>query len=92
MEHYRLEFSEEQQWLRMDNYSHDANTKGFITLKERCTDTEYKIFQAFLTRRDGKLLKDSKFNYRNADVLEAIEQLETFLQNLSKYNLSISDK
>ena len=90
MEHYRLEFSEDQQWLRMDNYSHPANTNGFITVKEKCTDTECHIFEAFLTRSNGKLLGDSKIKYLNVDVFEAVQELDTFLKTLSEYNLIIS--
>ncbi|MGJ8590898.1 MAG: hypothetical protein ACSHXF_00020 [Aquaticitalea sp.] len=89
MEHYRLEFSEEQQWLRMDNYSHPENTNGFITIKSKCTDTEYNIFEAFLTRADGMMLKESKIKYRNVDVLEALQELETFTKSLKEYNLGI---
>jgi hypothetical protein len=89
MEHYRLEFSEKQQWLRLGNYSHPANTNGFITIMEKCTDTECRIFEAFLTRSDGKLLEDSKIKYRNVDVLEAVQELNTFKKSLKDYNLSI---
>lgn len=90
MEHSRLEFSEDQQWLRLDNYTHPENTNGFITVKAKCSDMECIIFEAFLTRTDGLSISDSKIKYRNVDVLEAMQELETFLKSLMEYNLSIS--
>lgn len=92
MKHYRLEFSEDKQWLRLDNYSHTPNIDGFITIMEKCTDTEYHIFEAFLTRSDGKLLRESKIKYRNVDVLEAVQELKIFIKSLSEYNLTIEKK
>lgn len=77
--------------FKMDNYSHPANTNGFITAKEKCI-LYYKIFEAFLTRSDGKLLGDSKIKYRNVDVLEAVQELDTFLKTLSEYIHTISTK
>lgn len=78
--------------FKMDNYSHPANTNGFITAKEKCIDIYYIIFEAFLTRSDGKLLGDSKIKYRNVDVLEAVQELDTFLKTLSEYIHTISTK
>ena len=89
MESYRLEFSEEQQWLRLDNYSQKENTDGFLTIKEKCSDLEFKIFEAFLTRTDGLNIKDSKIKYRNVDLLEAIQEIDVFVKSLNEYNLVI---
>jgi hypothetical protein len=92
MKNYRLEFSEKQQWLRLDNYSHQENTDGFITIMERCTDIEFKIFEAFLTRINGELIKESKIKYRNVDLLEAYEEIKIFIKSLDEYGLKISNK
>ncbi|MDT8413596.1 MAG: hypothetical protein RQ875_14110 [Vicingaceae bacterium] len=92
MEYYRLEFSEEQQWLRLDNYTNEANTYGFITIMEKCTDMECHIFEAFLTKTNGETLENSSIKYRNADVLEAKQELDFFLESLRQYELEIVRK
>jgi hypothetical protein len=62
----RCEFSEQQQWLRLDNGTHEANTHGFVTIFNHCTDIEFKVFEAFTNRLKKKkmtterLLKDAK--------------------------------
>tara|TARA_R110002051_G_C8412427_1_gene450378 strand:+ start:150 stop:428 length:279 start_codon:yes stop_codon:yes gene_type:complete len=92
MKNYRLEFSEQQQWLRLDNYTHKENTDGFLTIKEECSDLEFKIFEAFLTRTDGLNINDSEIKYRNVDLLEAIEEITIFIKSLDEYNLAIKVK
>ena len=91
MENYRLEFSEEQQWLRLDNYSHEPNTEGFITIKESCSQIEYNVFEAFLTKTNGLTIENSNIKYRSGDILEAQQELDFFLKSLGEYNLSIKE-
>lgn len=87
---YRLEFSEDQQWLRMDNYSYPANTNGFITIKDSCTDNECDIFECFLYRNEKYgVLGDKEVKYRNADVLAALQELDGFLKNLDEFKFDI---
>lgn len=87
---YRLEFSEDQQWLRMDNYSYPAATNGFITIKDPCTDNECNIFKCFLYRNEKDfVLRDKEVKYRNADVLEAMQELDGFLKNLNEFKFDV---
>lgn len=91
MEKERQKFGEEQQWLRMDSGNHPPNTNSFITVIDECTDFENWIFESFLYRnKENEALGDRKIKYRNADLLEAVEELRGFINNLSKFNLKIS--
>ena len=87
---YRIEFSEAQQWLRQDRYRNTENTNGFITIADRCTDKEFKIFESFLTRSDGKLIRNSMIKYRNADVMDSYKEMKNFINSLNDYGLRIT--
>ncbi len=81
---YRLEFSEAQQWLRMDNGSHAPNTNGFVTIFDHCTDLEFKVFEAFTNRlnRMGKKKMTTK------TLLKDAEEVVAFWKILLEYGIS----
>lgn len=87
---YRLEYSEEQQWLRMDNGLHPDMSNNFVTIKDHCTDEECQIIECFLYRNEiyGPLT-ENKSNYTIVDVLRAVNELNDFRKHLKAYNFSI---
>lgn len=89
-ETYRLEYSEEQQWLRMDNGSHPAMSNNFSTIKDNCNDEECQLIECFLYRneRHGPLT-EKKAIYTTVDVLRAVNELNDFRKHLKSYNFSI---
>ena len=45
---YRLEYKSETGHFHLDNYSHEENTNGYITIKKSITDEESKLFFDFI--------------------------------------------
>jgi hypothetical protein len=45
---FRLEFNEKKQFFRLDNYTHEPNTNGWITVLDSITDKEYKLFKSVI--------------------------------------------
>ena len=88
---YRLEYSEEQQWLRTDNGSYEEMTNGFVTIKDNCTDDEYNLIACFLYRNEiyGPLTEKMKNTYTTVDVLRAVNELNDFRKHLKEYNFDI---
>jgi phage terminase large subunit-like protein len=82
---YRLEFSEEQQWLRCDNGTHDPNTNGFVTIFENVTDLEQKVFEAFTNR-----IKKSKMTAKQ--LINDANEFKAFMQALSEYGIGLDFK
>lgn len=80
---WRLEFSEKQQWLRLDNGSHPENTNGFTTIYSQCTDLDYKILEAYINRVQRDVIT---VQY----ILKCAVELTSFTSNLNEYNLKIS--
>ncbi len=79
---YRLEFNEKQQHFHLDNYTHEPNTFGWVTLTEHCTDKEFKIFEAFINRNKSKRLTKEY-------VLRSFTELKGFYKNLLEYGIEI---
>ena len=80
---YRLEFSEAQQHLRLDNYSHIENTCGWVTILRKCTDDEFKIIEAYVNRTNREKLTAGYLT-------ESIRELLGFIANLKEYNIEIT--
>jgi hypothetical protein len=84
-ETYRLEFNEKQQMFHLDNYSHEENSFGWITITEHCTDLEFEIFEAYLDRdcikEDQTLTEDH--------IINTFIDLQSFILKLMDYNISI---
>lgn len=91
VKNYRLEYSEEQQWLRMDSGNHMEMTNGFVTIKDNCTDDECHLISCFLYRNEiyGPLTQNKK-NYTTVDVLKAVNELNDFRKHLKEYNFEIT--
>jgi hypothetical protein len=77
---YRLEFNERQQNFHLDNYTHEPNTYGWFTIKKKCTDFEFQIFESFVTRIKKKELT-------KAYLLKCKDELDLFIKNLKEYNI-----
>lgn len=86
---YRLEFSEEQQWLRMDNYTHRAQTNGFETIADNVTDFEFRILEAFIDY-NGKKMRLEKIT--NNEILEAMDFLVGFMLRMGEYDIKIASE
>jgi hypothetical protein len=57
---YRLEFNEKQQQFHLDNGTHEENTIGWVTIAEKCTDLEHKIFMRLM----DTIFENEKLNKR----------------------------
>jgi hypothetical protein len=44
MGNVRIEYSEDQNWLRLDNYTHEENTNGFVTISDNMDEELASIF------------------------------------------------
>ncbi|WP_420320362.1 hypothetical protein [Flagellimonas sp.] len=90
MRTYRLEYSEKQQWLRMDNGNHPEMTNGFVVIKDNCTDEECQLIECFLYRNETHgPLTENKSHYTTVDVLRAVNELNDFRKHLKEYNFKI---
>ena len=79
---YRLEFNEKQQ-LHLDNYSHEEQTHGWITVYKYCTDVEFWVFRSFLEANiTGRKT--------NKNVLECANKCESFMKILVQNRLQIT--
>jgi hypothetical protein len=79
---YRLEFNETQQMFHLDNFTHEENTHGWITVFEHCTDSEFKFYEAFVNR---KLMKKLTNEY----VLKCASEVRQFTNNLLEYGFVV---
>ena len=84
---YRLEFSEEQQWLRMDNYTHRAMTNGFETIADNVSDFEFRILEAYIDYY-GKRKRLEKITIN--EILEAMDFLVGFMLRMGEYKIKIA--
>lgn len=80
---YRLEFSVSQQHFHLDNYTHEENTHGWITILDNCSDMEFHIFESYINRKRLDILT-------NEFLLKSVLELKTFMSNLMKHKLAIS--
>ncbi|WP_025741916.1 hypothetical protein [Aquimarina pacifica] len=88
---YRLEYSEAQQWLRMDKGSYTEGTNGFVTIKDNCNDDECHLIECFLYRNEiHGPLTENKRNYTTVDVLRAVNELNDFRKHLNRFNFKIT--
>jgi hypothetical protein len=75
-QNYRLEFNEDQQKFRLDNYTHKKNTYGWFTIYEQCSELRFKVYKSYVNRiKKRKLTKE----YLLKCVDEIVkEELKTF--------------
>jgi len=83
MDYFRLEFNEKQQAFHHDNYTHEPETNGWITIKDRCLHDFAYQFEAFLYAKKLERVTES-------DVLNALTEFDTFEENLLKINRHIA--
>ena len=77
---YRLEFNEKQQNFHLDNFTHKEETHGWFTIFEHCTDSEFKVYEAFVNRiKNKKLTKEY--------LLKCAIEVKAFTTNLLEYGL-----
>jgi hypothetical protein len=79
---YRLEFNEKQQQFHMDTGSHEANTFGWVTIAEKCTDLEHVVFIRII----GAVFGNEKLNKKKCDrcynaMLETVKYLVKKIKN-----------
>ena len=80
---YRLEFNQEQQHFRLDNYTHEEYTNGWITVFEFCTDLEFKFLKSYIeVHAKGKLTEN--------DVLGLSNQARALMVNLTRKSLTFN--
>lgn len=80
---YRLEFNEKQQQFHLDNFTHEENTHGWVTIMGECTDLQFHILESFVNRVESKrLTKDY--------IVRCVKELKGFIDNLAEYNLHIA--
>jgi hypothetical protein len=80
---FRLEFNEKQQHFHLDNFTHEENTHGWITVYKNCTTLEFKIFESYVNRVP-------KVKHTKESVLKSAIEVKGFIRNLLEYNLSIT--
>ena len=51
---YRLEFKEKTQHLRLDNYTHEENTNGYVTILNHISDNEFYILESYISAQGKK--------------------------------------
>jgi hypothetical protein len=79
---FRLEFNEKKQKFHLDNYTHEENTNGFVTIIESCTDLEYRIFESYINK-----VKKRKLTVEY--LLKCRHEIVGFINNLLEYNINI---
>ena len=79
---FRLEFNEKQQQFHSDNFTHEANTHGWFTIFDYCTDNEFHIYEAYVKRIPKKTLTKEY-------LLKCATEVEAFMDNLSEKSLVI---
>lgn len=80
MHKVRIEYSESQKWLRLDNYTHEPNSSGFVTISENMDEglaTEFCIFIERMFDRGSIMDSESIKILFNLWAME-----KRFLQNL----------
>jgi len=81
---FRLEFNEKQQQFNCayPNKSQKANTFGWRTIADNCSDIEFYAFEAFVnrTKRQGLTVEY---------LLKSLSEFMVFWSNLLEYGLSI---
>lgn len=80
---FRLEFNEKQQHFHLDNFTHKANTHGWVTIMDSCTDFEFHVFEAYVNRKK-KMVLTQKY------LVECLKELQGFRTNLMEYKLAIT--
>ena len=81
--YYRLEFSEEQQVFHADNYKCQEGTNGWFTIFEKCTDTDFYIYESYVNLIPQKR-KTKEY------LLKCATEVKQFQENLLNYGLVIT--
>ena len=81
---FRLEFNESSQQFHMDNYSHEANTYGWKTIMNECSDYQFYLIESFVNRVPNDKLTVTY-------IKQCIKELGGFINNLSQYQLQINN-
>ncbi len=81
---YRLEFNEKEQVFRFDNYSHEADTFGYATISEYCSEMEFQVLVSYL---DIKGKENDKLTIEY--LLKSISEMKKFIYKLAEWNLAI---
>lgn len=79
---FRLEFNEKQQKFHHDNYTHEADTFGWFTIMDECSDIEFKVYEAFVNRIPNKKLTKEY-------LLKCATEVKGFTNNLLEYGLVV---
>ena len=79
---YRLEFKEKTQHFHLDNYTHEENTNGYVTIVNSISDNEFYILESYISSQGKK-------KYTVDYLIKSIKHLEKFILTLMEYNLQI---
>jgi hypothetical protein len=80
---YRLEFNNEQQKFHLDtNNTHDPNSHGWVTVVDHCTNTEFRILEAYANRIPGQKITAEYLH-------QCLVEVKQFMYNLMEYNIAI---
>lgn len=80
---YRVEFNQHQQCFHFADHSDEANTNGWVTVIENCTDLEYLVFKAYYNRITQERIT---LEY----LLQCVSEVESFMNKLIEYGLVVS--
>ena len=81
---FRLEFNENQQCFHhaYPQQKTEPNTHGWVTITDNCSDDEFDIFEAYVSR-----IKKEKLTLKY--VLKSFSELKGFYSNLLEYGMII---
>lgn len=66
------------------------DSNGYITVLPECSEHEKNLLKSFLYRNEENGVEGNrKVKYKNADVLEAVEELKGFVRNLNYYEIEL---
>lgn len=83
---YRVEFNENKQHFHLSySRNHTENTNGYVTIIDKAADTQWRIFESFVNRTKRKKLTKEY-------VLNCVQEVEGFINNLSEYGLTIEKR
>ena len=90
---FRLEFNEKQQAFH-HHYPHQTHVKensyGWKTIIENCSDDEFHILEAYLSRNvphHRSMAKKERYSIEY--ILKSLSELQSFYSNLLEYKMSI---
>ena len=79
---YRVDFNEEKQQFHLDKFRHEESAHGWRTILDCSTNSEFKVFEAFINRKRKK-----KFTVEY--LLKSKSELIRFWDILLEYHLDI---